>query len=556
VQRQPLTVRAAVSAIVLIASAAGIADALCLYGDLYASREGKAYVPWSIWPVDILLVTVWCLIVASPFLIRSMRRWSAVVALYAGPALLFYHRAFPAKIAYWPNAGSRRFAVAVVALFLPIATAVVYLMDREPVRRFLRRAFVPVVVVLGGAVFLIAFSRWSPEPRRSIASPAGRRNVVLIFLDAVRAESLSADDMPNLMRFSERGTRYTFAFAPSSWTLPSHLSVVTGVPSPQLPVDAVYQSIDDRFVTLAERFHRDGYRTAAVLANWFPNHGTGMQRGYDLLQYPLARLDLDRTGLVRITRAVFRYPDLWMWWDADDVNARVRSFIRGGGPYFVTVNYLDAHAPFYQTRRCSRRHPQSASPVIAYRDAVWCMDESIGRLLHELEPDIDAGRTVVAIVADHGEQFGEHGLWKHGNSLYAQLLHVPLVVRGSGFPAAVKDGPVCASGLYAALLAASGGSSESAAAALERAPVIAYLRGGTDGWWSVVDRSYQLIARADGRMELYDLAVDPEETQNLWSDPRLTAVRNDLAERIAAVRATTLPPRAIESPFKGLGYLP
>lgn len=555
-QREELTLRGALSAVAIVGALAGIADAACVLFDLYYARRGKAFVPWTIWPVDVLLVVAWCLLLSAPFLFRLTRRWAAVVAVYAGPATLFYLRALPAKVAYWPNAGFRRYGVAVALVFLPFASLAFFLLGRSLVQRLLHRSFTALIVIVCACGVAIGMSRVSLTKRGPTAGTG--RNIVLIFLDAVRADSLTPDLMPNITRFARRGTRFTRAFAPSSWTLPSHLSVVTGVPAHQLPVDAIHQSIDRRFTTLAERFHASSYRTAAILANWFPNEGSGMQRGYDVLEYPRSRLDFERTGLVTLGERTLRYFDMWLSWDAENINQRARSFIAGGQPYFVTLNYLDAHAPFYLTRNCSRRL-QVTDRFSAYRNAVWCMDESVGRLLRDLEPDVDRGRTVVAIVADHGEQFGEHGRWSHGDSLYAQLVHVPMIIRGARFPATEIRRPVSATGLYDSLLIASRGNRD-ASAALERQPVVSFLRrppesrGQQVDLWSLVEGRFHFIADARGSRALYDLDVDPQETANLWNGAG-TSLQVHFEERLAAARAETAPALPPDSPFRGLGYL-
>lgn len=293
-----------------------MADVWCVYGDVMNARRGIAYVPPSILPVAVLVWSVWCVAIAMPLLAKVTRPWSVALAIFAGPGLLSFLYAMPLKVKYWPNAGYRRYIIFLVCAFIPVAVSAVVALRRLPVARALQRAFAWTIgVVVLCAVATIA-SRVELTVGRSDHRATDRRSVVLIFLDAVRADSWTPRRMPNLYRLGERGTRFTRAFAPSSWTLPSHLSVATGVSANELGVDAVQQSIGNQFSTLAERFQRAGYRTGAVLSNWFPNPGSGMRRGYDTFQYPIARLDFERTGIIVFLERWYRYFDMWIWWDA------------------------------------------------------------------------------------------------------------------------------------------------------------------------------------------------------------------------------------------------
>jgi arylsulfatase A-like enzyme len=542
-----------VAAILFIGVVTGAADALCVYADLFDARRGKAYVPPTMLPVAILLVSFFCLCAAAPLLWRATRRLSVIAAIYAGPAVVFFLRARP-------DSGGRRFVAFVAACFVVVALAALLLLRLRSVQQLLHHASPLLIGTMILLSIIVIVSRLTPPAWKKTPEITSRRNVILIFLDAVRADSLSAELTPNMMRFANRGARFTRAFAASSWTLPSHLSVVTGVPPTELGVDAVDQSIGSQFTTLAERFRSDGYRTAAILANWFPNHGTGMQRGYDTMQYPLSRLDFERTAHVVLAERTLRYVDMWLWWDAEEVNTRARRFMNGGGTYFLTLNYMDAHSPFYAVRGCNAPAVGNAHSPDAYRRAVRCLDQSIGRLLDDVENDVASGRTIVAIVSDHGEQFGEHGLRHHGNSLYAQLVHVPMILRGA-WPPAVVDQPVSLTGLYGALLAASRTGREAhALAALREVSVVSFLRqpppprGPSLESWSIVKGDHHLIIDSAGGIRLFNIAVDPHETRNLAGRPEFADFEFGLAAQLAPHRARTLPERR-DSRFKGLGYL-
>jgi arylsulfatase A-like enzyme len=109
----------------------------------------------------------------------------------------------------------------------------------------------------------------------------------------------------------------------------------------------------------------------------------------------------------------------------------------GARPFFAFLNYFDAHAPYRPPP--SARFMYSAEPtgLDRYDAAITFLDAEIGRLADSLRERAVLDNTVVVIVSDHGEQFGEHGLGGHANSLYHVSLDVPLVLR---FPPRVPAG--------------------------------------------------------------------------------------------------------------------
>ena len=148
-----------------------------------------------------------------------------------------------------------------------------------------------------------------------------------------------------------------------------------------------------------------------------------------------------------------------------DAAAINRSFLdwltregRHGRPFFAFLNYIDAHEPFLTRDQASEHFgvgPQStrdnkmlleywnrdkltlterdvAMALDAYDDCIAALDRQVGALLDELDRRGVLRDTIVMITADHGEQFGEHGVFNHGFSLYAQEAHVPLVIISSG----------------------------------------------------------------------------------------------------------------------------
>jgi arylsulfatase A-like enzyme len=142
---------------------------------------------------------------------------------------------------------------------------------------------------------------------------------------------------------------------------------------------------------------------------------------------------------------------------ASDINYAVLRWIdrHRGKPFFVFLNYMDTHDPYlppqpYRSKfsktknlggilnnRIGRSNPQITPEQLeceigAYDGAISYVDDNIGQLLGELQKRDQGEKTLVVITSDHGESFGEHGIFLHGNSLYREEIHVPLILWWPG----------------------------------------------------------------------------------------------------------------------------
>ncbi len=303
-------------------------------------------------------------------------------------------------------------------------------------------------------------------------------NVLFIILDTVRAMSLSVygyerPTTPNLEAFARAGVRFDYAFSNAPWTLPSHASFFTG----RLPIQLSagwLNPLDDRDPTIAEALAARGYRTAGFVANTlYGDTEKGLDRGFHHWEdFPVTLGEVFRSSvLVRdlATRRAVREPlhtfELLGRKKAGEVTGGFLDWLAGteGDPFFAFLNYFDAHAPYLPSADFERRfrtpglvhpygewarlrgRPQGDSLIPAwvqdnqdrYDAAIAEVDAELGRLFAELERRGILDRTIVIVSSDHGEQFGEHAVMGHGNSLYLPVLHVPLLIR---YPRRVPGG--------------------------------------------------------------------------------------------------------------------
>jgi arylsulfatase A-like enzyme len=512
----------------------GLLDATLVNLRLLGAAESIQYVPMRIW---LVAPAAWLLVaaVACAIVLPLPRRWGGILA----PALL---AAIFAVIRL-------RWHVAVLAGGLA-ALAVLLLLARGWLLRWMAtpRPALAAAIVAAVIVSAIGAGALAPRARESTSAKAGDGpNVIVIFLDTVRYDAVFdatgrvLNGLPTLARLRAGSVAFTRVYSASSWTLPSHLSAVTGLPAAELGVSFDAQVYDRRAATLAERFRAQGYRTAAVISNSFLNAGSGFARGYDTFEQAQSALDLCRTAPGSIADAH------WPWfsaavcnWTASEVTRRARAQLDdAGGPFFLTLNYMDAHDPYYVERSCGEPN--------GYAAALRCLDRRLAPIVDWRSP---RRPTVLVVAGDHGEQFGEHGLVQHGNSLYVQVLHVPLIVRGADGAAAGTNATPLSLAVLASLAGAPGALPPAAGPVLSALYPPATARIATQ--WSAIDGTWHLIVRDRGAESLYHLPSDPAETRDLSAEksaePAVTRLRSTIDEM-----------RRVPAPdlrkFRSLGYI-
>ncbi len=354
--------------------------------------------------------------------------------------------------------------------------------------RWERAALVGLVVPVGLLALTVgaSFGREVWLEHRTVkpspGSTGGSRNVILIVLDTVRAQSLGLygygrDTSPNLARLARRGVRFDRAFSTAPWTAPSHASLFTGCWPRELSV-GWDRPLDGSKPTLAETLASRGYATAGFVANTtYCSYETGLDRGfahYEDYDVTLRGILLCSSLVERSLNFLYKHPGLAHRLGLDGPSsgdrknaARInRDFLAWldrhedeDRPFFAFLNYYDVHHPYFSPEpeigESFGRKPESpedfrllktwwerdkrrAKPgeVELARDAydrcIAYLDNQLGRLFNELDHRGLIANSVVVVTADHGEHLGERGLFGHGVSVYRHELHVPLIVVAPG----------------------------------------------------------------------------------------------------------------------------
>jgi arylsulfatase A-like enzyme len=302
----------------------------------------------------------------------------------------------------------------------------------------------------------------APRPPEDDRPPS----FLVVVLDTLRADHTSAygyerNTTPNLARLASRGIRFDDAYATGCWSLPSHASLFTGLIASRHGAHNEHLALEGDHPTLAEILTRHGYQTASFTGNPWIGDGTGMARGFQLNHESWRTGWLDLMLLANRVYIGLLAPDGDKG-GADTVEALERWLAERDPerPYFAFVNVFEAHAPYQRVPRRFRR--RFARPDLSLRaleavgmrvhaatqhgsrlsaedaatgldlldGAAAAADDVLGRIL-----DLVGDEAIVAVMADHGELFGEHALFGHSNTLYEPLVRVPMVLAGKDLPA-------------------------------------------------------------------------------------------------------------------------
>lgn len=450
-------------------------------------------------------------------------------------------------------------------------------------RVFARTLPLLAVAVVGAGVGVNASERSRERAAVAALPPAapGAPDVIVIVLDTVRAESMSCygyarKTTPAMTQLAARGARFDKALATSCWTLPSHCSMFTGRYPDELSSNW-RDPLDGEFPLLAGELARRGYRTGGFVANFFYcNREMGLARGFHRYQdYAIDGGELLYNGSITrklantaAARAVFGHRYSLGYQRAHEINsAYLRWLDEGpeGRPTFAFLNYLDGHHPYYPPEPYASRFagPDGARPdssrwwfggrfchmvphherpigpqelvaqVDAYDAAIAYLDDCIKDLVAALKARGRLDNTIIVITSDHGEHFGEHGIYNHGVSLHTQETHVPLILVGPGIPAGtVIKRPVSLRDLPATLMALTGKAQHPfpghdlavtwSAAGGEVSPVLSQFDQKSRLEAGKPSRSDALVVGGQhgirtykGREKLYDLERDPKQQRDL-----------------------------------------
>jgi len=275
-------------------------------------------------------------------------------------------------------------------------------------------------------VLLLAQFATAAVPKTARKQPSARAvppNIILITLDTTRADRMGflgsqRGLTPNLDALATQSVVFTRAYAQVPLTTPSHAALLTGTYPQFSHLEDLGAPLAKDLPYLPDLLHHHGYHTAAFIGAYILDPWSGAAPGFD------RGFDFYDTDFHDRKPGEDRYKSVER--RAEEVADRALYWLKGHQqrPFFIWLHFYDAHDP-YDPPEPFKTHYASApyDGEIAYTDSVVGSFVEV-LLQHGLYQD-----SVIAIAADHGEAFGEHGEERHGMFLYDETIHVPLLLK-------------------------------------------------------------------------------------------------------------------------------
>jgi arylsulfatase A-like enzyme len=504
-----------------------------------------------------------------------------------------------------------------------LASAVALLVLGFFVLRTLARrqgAIASPVAVLGALVALVVVCRaamalhapTAPKPEHvAVGAPGKGPNVILIVVDTLRADHLSAygykkSQTPTIDGLATDGTRFAHAYSQASWTRPSFGTIFTSLyPSSHR---AIHKSdaLPDAVVTLAEVMQGAGYATVGFANNINVAPLFGFQQGFDqyvflepefffgateaaaqLTVYNTLRLVRERfISQKKYVENYYQPADVVVRHGADWLDARDPK-----RPFFMFLHFMEPHDPYfvhpYNGEAYARVANPNPDPSLAdkYRDAydgaIRFLDAELAKLFADLKAKGIYDDALIVLTADHGEEFHEHGGWWHGTTLYDEQIGVPLIVKApkGGPTGVVNDAMVSSLDIAPTIIAGAGvavpkqmvgkplGLGAGAPAPRDHSFAESELEGNAlqayrSGGMKVIHANAG-NPRGLPEHQLFDVANDPGEQRDLIATQTdvankltadMTAVQSH-AESVAVESTGTAIDAASEERLRALGYV-
>ena len=257
----------------------------------------------------------------------------------------------------------------------------------------------------------------------SITKGTENHNLLIITLDTTRADSIgiygnTKTKTPNIDNLGQNGIVFKNCYAPVPLTLPSHCSIFTGrYPiAHQVRNNGTYY-LNNHELTLAEIFKNRGYQTSAIIASFTLFSKFGLNQGFDFYDESFNSQQMILNFLSEIT--------------ADMVYDKFTNWLQqyNGDKFFLWIHFYDPHYPYLSHPEINTKFDHSN--LMKYYGEIAFTDLYVGKIINDLKSKNLLDNTIVVIVGDHGEAFGEHGEYGHGIFCYEESLKVPLIFNNS-----------------------------------------------------------------------------------------------------------------------------
>jgi arylsulfatase A-like enzyme/uncharacterized protein HemY len=389
-------------------------------------------------------------------------------------------------------------------------------------------------------------------------------NLLLVTIDTLRADRLgcygySKIETPNLDKIARQGVLFENAVAPAPLTAPSHASMMTGLyPTIHKVRNTGGFVVSPSEITLATLLQERGWDTAAFIGSSVLKRRFGFNQGFSVYDDEMptnstgsAQEEPERRAGEVVDRAI-------KWLEA-----------QSGKPFFLWVHVYDPHVPYDPPAPFREKYADRP-----YDGEIAYTDRELGRLFESIGRKSRPQNTVIAVLSDHGESFSEHGEYTHGVFLYDATLRIPFLLAGGPVPSGRRvKAQARAIDLLPTLLELLGIKTPSGVQGTSLTPAF----GGGDiatiysyaetlfpklnmGWAELrAMRTNRWKYIRAPKPELYDLAQDPGETNNVIASHQAEAQGLEAQLKSVAARSEKVVPAAMDQKtlrqLKSLGYL-
>ena len=298
---------------------------------------------------------------------------------------------------------------------------------------------IAAVVLILGAIALQLEIRTDPRPLgglEEVSTLAARDdlNILFIVIDTLRADRLGSygydrETSPNLDALAATGVRFAEHLSQSSWTKCSMASMWTGTYPARTGVTRSEAAISDEALMPAEILQEAGYRTFAIWRNGWIRPAFGFAQGFEVYHSP-------KTSPIPAT-VRREHPSASIVGTDQDTLFSATEFLRSHGDdrWFLYLHLMDVHQYVYDED--TALFGSSYSDI--YDNSIRWTDRVVGALIDQVDSRGVRDKTMIVLMADHGEAFGEHGREGHARDVYGEVTTTPLIVS---FPFRIESGVV------------------------------------------------------------------------------------------------------------------
>ncbi len=245
-------------------------------------------------------------------------------------------------------------------------------------------------------------------------------NVILITIDTLRASHVSIygrgkANTPNLDKLAREGAYFKKCITQTPLTLPSHTTILSGTyPLYHKVRDNGGFIVPPQLTLISETLKKNGFKTAAFIAAYVLHSKWGLNQGFD---YYGDSFDMTKYKSVSLSKIQKR---------ADEVLKEAKDWIfkNRKSKFFTWIHLYDPHTPYDPPLSYKEKYPGQP-----YRGEVEFIDDQIGLFVDFLKKEDLYEKTLIVVVADHGESLGQHFEKTHGFFLYEPTVWVPFIIR-------------------------------------------------------------------------------------------------------------------------------